>query len=93
MDLHIIGLGLSFTITSFNSMAIVVIYLWLYAEHKVTPFALSWSKLMKPEPLKYYMRLALPSIAMICAAWWAVEVLILLSTGISTRAVACMVIT
>ena len=71
-----IGAATAMLLTSMLNMILVMVYMSVFAEHRISPFAhFSWQKLMKKKAIDEYMTLALPCIAMVCASFWAIEIL------------------
>ena len=92
-QLGIKGVAIAYLMTCILNFLIVMVYVWKYAEYRVHPFRFKFKKLLKIEYVKVYMKLAAPSIALVCAQWWAIEILQLLATRLSVVAVGCMAIT
>lgn len=76
LDLGMLGVGLAAILTSFNCMAFVMVYVWRFSPNPVIPFlSASWPSLMKTESVRGHLGLAISSVSMVCATWWAIELL------------------
>lgn len=62
-------------------------------ERKISPIpGTSLSSLLHREDLRIYFGISVPSIAMLCAEWWAYEILVVMATQFGTSAVGAMAI-
>ena len=73
LEFDYLGVAFAMLLTSVVNFSSVAAYLWFKEGHH--PFKFSWDRVMKAKYVKVYLVLAAPSIALVCAQWWAVELL------------------
>ena len=85
------GVGLATILTCALNMVFVSLYAWKVAQYPVEPIPTAekgntLKTLMKGRDVKIYLWISGPSIAMLCADWWAYEGIVILAASISTAA-------
>lgn len=88
-ELGVIGLAIGLTITNFITLAIVFTFIWKTPRIRqcLQPFSMEVFK-----GWGAYLRVAVPSMVMLCAEWWALDVLTLLAGILGVKALASMTI-
>jgi len=89
LDLQVVGLGLATAITNVGIFLMITIYAHCIPKIKESLFCFddsAWSGWGE------YFKLGVPSTVMICAEWWAFEILIFLAGAIGVKEQAAMVI-
>lgn len=78
---------------SFLNLAATTVYTWCYSDHPTkNPFIFRLSNVLEREQVRSYMSIALPSAVLVCATWWAVEILLFMASKISVIAMSCMAV-
>jgi len=85
--------ALSMGVACLANLLLVCLYGQFFAPHKVSMFGfLNVPALLKPGGVSRYLAISIPSIVMLCAEWWAMEILILMSANLGTVAIGAMTI-
>ena len=88
----VIGVGFANALNCFLNMTFVMIYSWKYSGYEVNPIPQNVRHYLGKHEMKVYLGISGPSIVMLCAEWWAFEILVFLAAFISTGAVGSMAI-
>ena len=73
-------------------MMFVMIYSWKFSGYKVHPIPSRITSYLGKNEVSIYLGISGPSIVMLCAEWWAFEILVFLAAFISVGAVSAMAI-
>ena len=92
IDGGVAGVGIATMVTCAMNVTFLCIYSWKFTEAKLAPFPSNIASLLKPEDVRVYLAISGPSIILLCAEWWAYELLTVLATFISVGAVGSMAI-
>ena len=79
-------------IACLGNLTFVMVYGEYYSPTKVKSFGMFNLKLLQKEGVEEYLSISLPAMVMLCAEWWAMEVLILLAANLGTVAIGAMTI-
>ena len=91
-DFGVSGVAFANLVTLSLNLLLISLYCWTKTEHKLYPLPIKLSSLLKKQDLKVYMGISSPSIVMLCAEWWAYDILTIMATVISVPAVGSMAI-
>ena len=88
----VLGVGFAQIFNSALIMIFVMIYSWKFSGRNIHPIPNEIKSYLGKNELKIYFGISGPSIVMLCAEWWAFEVLVFLAAFISVGAVSAMAI-
>ena len=87
------GVVFAMIISCFFNFAVTMVYTWCYSGHPTkNPFIFKLRNVLENEQVKSYMRIALPSAVLVCATWWAIEILLFMASKISVIAMSSMAV-
>lgn len=86
LDYKLLGVGIANTMTELIDLVVIYIYVTYY----LPELKEAWSFPNKEcfRHLGEYMKIAMPSMLLICLEWWSFEVLTIISSLISVNATA-----
>ena len=92
MGLPVATVAAAFGISCLSNLMILALYSKFCIEHKVSMFGMFSMKLLEWDKVNEYMAISIPSIVMLCAEWWAMEILSMLAILLGTIEIAAMTI-
>ena len=92
MDLPVATVAVAFGISCTANLMILAMYSKFCIEHRVSFLGMFDVKLLNKDKVYEYMAISVPSIVMLCAEWWAMEILSMLAVLLGTIEIAAMTI-
>ena len=86
------GIGFAQIVNCCLNMLFVMIYSWKFSGYNVNPIPYDICSYLGRHELSVYLGISGPSIIMLCAEWWAFEILVFIAAFISVGAVSSMAI-